>query len=89
MRIDLPVKPALLPYCRRLIAEGGDPRTVLHVYRGNTLCFAPAPLAVFAALATEERADRSIRFVRYREIASQGDEYASVAGKMVQEVCAQ
>ena len=82
MRIDLPVKPALLPYCRRLIAEGMDPRTVLHVYRGDTLCFAPAPLAVFAALATEERADRSIRFVRYSETASPGDGYASVAGEM-------
>ena len=82
MRIDLPVKPALLPCCRRLIAEGMDPRTVLHVYRGNTLCFAPAPLALFAALATEERADRSIRFVRYSETASPGDGYASVAGEM-------
>lgn len=89
MRIDLPVKPALLAYCRRLIAEGVDPRTVLHVYRGDTLCFAPAPLAVFAALATEERADRSIRFVRYRETASQGDGYASVAGEMAQGVCGQ
>lgn len=80
MRIDLPVKPSLPPYCRQLVAEGVDPATVLHVYRGDTLCFVPAPLAVFAALATEERAAWSIRFVRYREITRQGDGYAPLTG---------
>ena len=76
MRIDLPVKPALLPFCRIRLAEGADPSEILHVYRGDTLCFVPAPLSVFAALATEEGAARSIRFRKYREIAPQAGEYA-------------
>lgn len=76
MRIDLPVKPALLPFCRNLLAGGADPAEVLHVYRGDTLCFRPAPLSVFADLATEEGAARSIRLRRYREIAPQAGEYA-------------
>lgn len=78
MRIDLPVKPALLPFCRKLLAEGADPAEVLHIHHRGTLCFVPAPLAVFAALATEERDTRSIRLVRYRETRPQGDEYAPV-----------
>ncbi|VDS07165.1 hypothetical protein PARHAE_00337 [Paracoccus haematequi] len=77
MRIDLPVKPALLSYCRKLVAEGAEPSEVVHVYRGRTLCFLPVPLATFAKLATEERSDRSIRFVRHRETLPQSDEYAS------------
>lgn len=76
MRIDLPVKPALLPCCRQLIADGVNPGIIIHVYRGATLCFVPAPLSVFAALATEERADRSIRFIRHGKTVPQGDEYA-------------
>lgn len=80
MRIDLPVKPALLPFCRSLLAEGADPAEMLHVHRGDTLCFTPAPLAAFAALGTEERDTRSIRLVRYREKAPQGDGYAPVSG---------
>lgn len=66
MRIDLPVKPSLLPYCRQLVADGVDPATVLHIYRGDTLCFVPRPLAVFAALETKEEAARSIRFRKRR-----------------------
>ncbi|WBU52069.1 hypothetical protein [Paracoccus sp. SCSIO 75233] len=81
MRVDLPVKPALLPFCRKLLAEGADPAELVHVYRGDTLCFVPAPLAAFAALATEERDTRSIRLVRYREKCPQGDEYAPVSGE--------
>lgn len=76
MRIDLPVRPALLPFCRTLLAEGADPAEVLHVHRGDTLCFVPAPLASFAALPTEERDTRSIRLVRYREKRPLGDGYA-------------
>lgn len=66
LRIDLPVKPALLPYCRRLIADGADPATILHVYRGDTLCFVPAPLGVFAGLTTWESDSRSICFAPFR-----------------------
>lgn len=79
MRIDLPVKPALLPFCRMLLAEGADPDELVHVFRGDTLCFVPAPLSIFAALATEEGAARAIRFRKYREIAPQAGEYASVS----------
>lgn len=81
MRIDLPVHPALLHYCRQLLARGVDPATIVHVYRGSTLCFVPAPLAMFAALATEERAHRSIRFVRWTGTAAQGDGYACERGE--------
>lgn len=77
MRIDLSVKPALLSYCCKLVAEGADPSEVVHVYRGGTLCFQPVPLATFARLATEERSDGSIRFVRYRKTAPQSYVYAS------------
>lgn len=86
MRIDLPVKPALLPYCRKLVAEGADPSEVVRVYRGGTLCFQPVPLATFARLATEERSDGSIRFVPHREIAPQSYRYASATA--IREGCA-
>lgn len=85
MRIDLPVKPALLPYCRKLVAGGADPSELVHVYRGGTLCFQPIPLATFAKLATEERSDGSIRFVRHREAAPQSNKYAS--GMAIGEGC--
>lgn len=75
MRIDLPVKPSLLPYCRKLVAEGADPAELVEVYRGETLCFIPAPLAAFAALTTEEGTDRSIRFRRWREMPRQSGGY--------------
>lgn len=81
MRIDLPVKPALLPFCRKLLAGGADPAEVLHVHRGDRICFVPAPLAAFAALATEERDTRSIRLVRYREKAPQGDGYTPASSE--------
>lgn len=58
--------PSLLGHCRGLLAAGADPAASVLVYRGATLCFRPVPLASFAALSTEEPADRSIRFVRYR-----------------------
>ncbi|WP_147393151.1 hypothetical protein [Paracoccus siganidrum] len=77
MRIDLPAKPSLLPYCRKLLAEGADPAELVHVYRGETLCFHPAPLATFAALTTEEGVERSIRFRKWREMPRQGGVYAS------------
>jgi hypothetical protein len=86
MRIDLPVKPALLSYCRKLVAEGADPCELVHVYRGRTLCFQPVQLATFAKLATEERSDGSIRFVRHRETAPQSYVYASATA--ITEGCA-
>lgn len=79
MRIDLPVKPALLPLCRKLLAEGTPPATIIHVYRGNTLCFIPAPLHLFADLATKEGIGRSMRLVRYRGKGSQGGTYAPLS----------
>lgn len=77
MRIDLPVKPALLSYCRKLLAEGANPSELVHVHRGETLCFHPAPLATFADLTTEEGAERSIRFRKWREMPQQGGVCAS------------
>ncbi len=83
LRIDLPVKPSLLEYCRRLVAEGADPAAIVQVFRGETLCFTPMPLARFAALTTEERTDRSIQLIRYRQTTPQSDGYAPLSGESV------
>ncbi|RMC34409.1 hypothetical protein [Paracoccus alkanivorans] len=64
IRIDLLVEPSLLDYCRQLLAEGHHPETIIHVYRGETLCFVPARLEVFANLTTTE-GDHTIRFRRH------------------------
>lgn len=72
MRIDLPVKPALLPHCRKLVAAGANPETILHVYRGETLCFVPGPLGKFAGMATEESDTKSVHLTKYREVAFSG-----------------
>lgn len=80
--LDLAGIASLCAEARRLIAGGMDPATLVHAYRGATLCFYPVPLWRWAALTTEERADRSIRFVKYRpRNAPQGDGYASHTAK--------
>ncbi|MFB2532690.1 hypothetical protein ACEYYA_11025 [Paracoccus sp. p3-h83] len=63
--IHLPVAPNLCAYARKLLADGADPDALTFVYRGETLCFKPAPLGAWARLTTEE-GDRSIRFRTFR-----------------------
>lgn len=64
--INLPVKPSLLPFCRKLIDGGENPDAMVHVYRGDTLCFHPAPLKDFAELAVQEGDKVSARFAKYK-----------------------
>lgn len=72
--IHLPLPPrngraqTLLPHCRVLIEEGADPDAVVHVMRGDTLCFVPTTLHVFAGLAVKENDTTSARFVPYRAL---------------------
>lgn len=70
--INLPLPPrngktqTLLPHCRALIDAGADPKAIVHVMRGATLCFVPAPLEAFAGLTVEESAGVSARFRKYQ-----------------------
>ncbi|SET08691.1 hypothetical protein [Paracoccus homiensis] len=80
MRIDLPVKPVLLPYCRRLVAAGVAPETVLHIYRGGTLCFVPTALGKFAGMATTESDTQSIRLTNYRQMPDFGQTVSPQSG---------
>lgn len=63
--IRLPITPNLCAYARKLLADGADPDALAFVYRGEILCFKPAPLGAWARLTTEE-GDRSIRFRTFR-----------------------
>lgn len=59
------------PICtlaRKLVEAGHDPATILHVYRGDTLCFEPRPLGLWAGQTIEEgdNSHRPARFAKYR-----------------------
>ena len=75
--MDLTRVASVCAEARRMIRNGADPDALLYAYRGATPCFEPMPLAHWARRTTEERADRSIRLVKYRpKDAPQGDGYA-------------
>ncbi|HRO15347.1 MAG TPA: hypothetical protein PLL33_09940 [Paracoccus sp. (in: a-proteobacteria)] len=81
VHLDLRGVASVCALARQLIRDGADPKALLYAWRGATLCFTPMPLRRWAGLATEERATRSIRFVRHRAPdGPQGDEYAPQAG---------
>ena len=68
MRIDLPSddpKFSLCKHARKLIKEGHDPNTILHIYRRDTLCFRPMPLGKWADITTREGDGQSVKFIKY------------------------
>lgn len=66
IRIDLSEVRSLCAHCRDLIAEGHDPATLVEAFRGETLCFTPAPLQVWADRSVTESDYQSARFTRFR-----------------------
>lgn len=69
--VDLESRRRGSPICalaRKLIEAGHDPAAELHVYRGETLCFKPVPLAKWAGVVIEEGDNtcKSARFAKYR-----------------------
>lgn len=68
INLPLPDGGKMLPHCRALIAQGANPDATVRVMRGETLCFEPVPLRVFAGLTVEESAGVSARFRAYRPV---------------------
>lgn len=58
-------KTGVLPsVCRKLIAEGVDPETLIEVYRGDTKCFDPMAVGYWAD-KTYSEGDRPLQQKKY------------------------
>lgn len=64
---DIPgnTRTPILSYCRKLVRDGADPATQLHVYRDDILALKINSIGVAAKLAVEESRGRP-RFVSYK-----------------------